>query len=270
LGFREKVCDLISNQDVLISSSIIQELRRRPDLLQDLEEMLSCTNLFLAPDNTRFWYTDIFNFLNVDNLKMNSLQVYPLLKGFTMQLLGSQEFETVCKEAEANASKLFLSKISPDIGTAIDERDLGAVIWHAVNKYGNEWFKIYIPPADCNSMNFPSFYVYFYTYYYRYIKSSTVRPELNDLIDLANCMAAPYCQRYYAESKFTNILRLSVKGQKPPTAFQMIKRAYKKGLIDNETFQNAKQKKDKLGVSDKLLSHTEIYKFSEMVEQVKN
>jgi hypothetical protein len=95
----------------------------------------------------------------------------------TCYLINCQEFETVCKEAESNVNKLFLSKISPDIGASMDERDLGTVIWHKVNQYGNEWFKINIPPADCNSVNFPSFYVSFYTYYYRYIKNSTHVPH---------------------------------------------------------------------------------------------
>ena len=268
-GFNKAVCEFINNKDILISASVIQELRKRPDLLLDLDDTLSCSNLFLVPDNTRFWYTDIFNFLNVLDLKMNSLQVYPLLDGFARQLIISQEFEEVCKNAEANVNNLFLSKVVPDVGANLDERDLSAIIWQTVNRYGNEWFKINIPPADCNSLNFPSFYVYYYTYYYRYIKNSTVKPELNDFIDLANCLVAPYCEKYFAENKFTNVLRLSVKGRTPPTAYQMIKRAFKKGLIDNKTFQNAKIKKDDLSVSDELLKDTKFYKYSEMVDQIK-
>jgi hypothetical protein len=103
---------------------------------------------------------------------------------------------------------------------------------------------------------------------FRYVKSSNVKPDINDFIDLANCSATPYCERYYCEATFANILREYVKGRKPPTAFQLIKKTYKKGLITQEIYEAQRQGKAKLSRTIPLLEHTEIFNFTEMRSQI--
>jgi len=224
----------------------------------------------MAPDITRFWYTDIFNFLNVDRILMNSLQVYPLQPDLLEMITRtrSAEFERACAASELDVAEQFFAKVGPDIGANLDERDLGVYIWNIVNDFGHEWFQINIPPADCDAANFPSFYVLFYAYYFRYVKSSNVKPDLNDFIDLANCSATPYCERYYSEATFAHILRSYVQGRKPPTAFQLVKKMYRKGLIAPEVCHAQRKARAKLSSTVSLLEHTEIFNLAEMRSQI--
>jgi hypothetical protein len=201
---------------------------------------------------------------------MNSLQVYPLQPDLLEMITRTRnaEFEQACTTSEMDVARSFFAKVGPDIGAGLDERDLGVYIWKVVNDLGHEWFQINIPPADCDAANFPSLYVFFYAYYFRYVKSSNVKPDLNDFIDLANCSATPYCERYYCEATFAHILREYVQRRKPPTAFQLIKKIYRKGLITQEAYQAQQQGKAKLNRTIPLLEHTEIFNFTEMRSQI--
>lgn len=268
-GPASQVQAFVSGRDILLTSTILQELRKAPDLLSLLEYALESANLFLLSDITRFWWADICNFLNVDRHPINSLEVYPLIPGFLQQLIESAEFYEVSDRSEEEVSREFFIKIADDIGANLDERDLCVVIWHRVNEYGKEWFNIDIPPADVNPCNFPAFYVFFYTYYFRFVKNR-VRPELNDFMDIANCLPTSYCERFYGEAKFTRVLRDYVQGREPPSTFQLIKRSHKKGLADPQAYQDAKRKRETLGSKYRLLESVQIFNFSEMVAQIKN
>lgn len=201
---------------------------------------------------------------------MNSLQVYLLQPDLLVMITDtrSAEFEQACATSEMDVAQRFLVQVGPDIGASLDERDLGMYIWKVVNDFGREWFRTGIPPADCNAVNFPAFYVFFYAYYFRYVKSSNVKPDVNDFIDLVNCLATPYCERYYCEATFANILRGYVKGREPPTAFELIKKTYRKGLITEEIYEAQRQGKAKLSRTIPLLEHTEILNFAEMRSQI--
>ena len=269
-GHSSAVHDFVASRDILLTSASMQELRKVPDILRSLPSALETANLYVAPDMTRFWYTDIFNFLNLDRIQMNSLQVYPLQPDLLEMITRTRnaEFEQACTTSEMDVARSFFAKVGPDIGAGLDERDLGVYIWKVVNDLGHEWFQINIPPADCDAANFPSLYVFFYAYYFRYVKSSNVKPDLNDFIDLANCSATPYCERYYCEATFAHILREYVQRRKPPTAFQLIKKIYRKGLITQEAYQAQQQGKAKLNRTIPLLEHTEIFNFTEMRSQI--
>ncbi len=248
----------------------MQELRKVPNILRSLPSALETANLYMAPDITRFWYTDIFNFVNIDRIQMNSLQVYPLQPDLLEMITHthSAEFEQACAASEMDVAQQFFARVRPDIGASRDERDLGVHIWKSVNDFGREWFQINIPLADCNAVNFPAFYVFFYAYYFRYVKNSNVKLDINDFIDLLNCLATPYCERYYCEATFAHILHKYVKGRKPPTAFQLVKKMYKEGLITREIYEAQRQGKAKLSRTISLLEHTEIFNFTEMRSQI--
>lgn len=268
-GHSSRIHKFLAGKDVLLASTVLQELRKAPDLLTLLEDALQGANPFLLADVTRFWWTDICNFVNVDRLPINSLDVRPLMPGFLAQLTEREEFHEVCGQAEEEVRRRFFSVIASDIGASLDERDLCVYIWWRVNECGQEWFDIDIPPADVNARDFPSFYVFFYTYYFRFVKNK-VTPELNDFMDMANCLPAPYCERFYGEAKFTQILRGYVQGREPPSTLQVIKRVYKKGLIDSRVYQAAKKKRARLGGRHSLLANTGIFTFSEMRQHMRD
>jgi hypothetical protein len=269
-GHSVAVRDFVRGKDILVSSTTVQELRKAPNILQSVLVTLDTANVYLAPDITRFWYTDILNFLNVERIPINSLQVYPLQPSLLGMVTDArrEEFEQACFVSERNVAQQFFDKIYPDIGANLDERDLCIYIYNVVNDYGREWFDIDIPPADSHPANFPSFYVFFYAYYFRYVKNKDVRPELNDFIDLANCLAATYSERFYCEATFATILRNYVQGRKPPVAFQLMKKLYKKGLIDTEVYRAQRKNKSMLNRTAPLLEHTEIFNFTEMRSQI--
>ncbi|GAG92285.1 unnamed protein product [marine sediment metagenome] len=77
-GYSMKINDFIQDRDILLSSTHMQELRKVPNILRSIPLVLNSANVYLVPDMTRFWYTDIFNFLNDDHTLVNSLQAYPL------------------------------------------------------------------------------------------------------------------------------------------------------------------------------------------------
>lgn len=267
-GNAEKIHLFLHNKDVMLLSTSFQEIRKRPDLLEYLEETLSSARTYLVSDVTRFWYADIFNFLNTDGIAFNSLETYPLKPGFVELLLDSKEFEEVCANSEEQIEQRFFQQIEADIGANLDDRDLCIVIWHRINKYCQEFFNSTIPPANGHALNFPSFYVFYYTYYYRYIKNASVVPETNDFIDLVNSIAAPYCSNYFCEQKFANIIRDSVQGRQPPSPWNLMKRVYKRGGITREVYEDAKTKRHYLDRKSRLLPGTKIFNFSEMRKQI--
>jgi hypothetical protein len=267
-GHEEKVLSFLDNKDLLLLSTSFQEIRKRPDLLEGLEGTLSSARTYLVSDVTRFWYADIFNFLNVDGIAFNSLETYPLKSGFIELLLNSDEFEEVSSSSEEQIRKWFFQQIEGDIGASLDERDLCIVIWHRINEYSQEFYNLEIPIANGHALNFPAFFVFYYTYFFRYIKNESAVPEINDFIDLTNAIAAPYCSHYYSEQKFTTILRNFVQGRQPPSPWNLIKKVYKRGAITKDVYEDARTKRKQLDRKSRLLPGTKIYNFSEMRRQV--
>jgi hypothetical protein len=262
------VREFVADRDVLLTSAVVQELRKAPDILRSLEQALGGANLLLMPDMTRFWYADILGFKNRNHrIAVDALQVQPIPPGFFEMALQRTDFEEACVEAEADVQNRFFGAIELDVGSNLDERDLCIFVFSVVNKYGQEWFQINIQPEDCTPTNFPSFYSFYYAYYFRYAKNQ-VRPETNDFIDLANCLALPYCERFYGERKFTTLLRDYVQGRVPPTAYQLAKRLHKNGAIGGSAFRVIKRNKAKFSRTSPLLPNTEIFSFAEMRTQI--
>jgi hypothetical protein len=268
---KDKVQEFLTGKEVLFTSTSIQELSKAPDILQNTPSAFETAQLYLAPDITKFWYSDFINFFNDDQnrIPINSLDVYPLQSDLIEMVLNSRksEFEEACGIFNEEVSRKFFNSVLPDIGANFDERDLCVHIWKVINEYSQMWFELDIPIANSCSNNFPSFYAFFYSYYFRYVKNRDVKPELNDFIDLENCLAAPYCKRYYCESTFANVLN-TVKGRKPPTAFHIVKKLYKTGYIKPEVYEAQRREKDKLSRSRKLLLNTDIFSFAEMRSHV--
>ena len=111
-------------------------------------------------------------------------------------------------------------------------------------------------------MTFPSFYTYFYVYYFRFIKGDDVTPELNDAIDLVNCLPVPYCERYYAERTYTNVLK-QVQNRTPPSVFAIAKRLYARKGISREVWEGLRQNKTLRQVYP-LIPSAQVYSFSDL------
>ncbi len=222
-GHRQEVLEFVAGRDILVSSLLLMELRLARDVAINLERVLGGANPFLVVDYELFWRADISNFLNVDRMRVNTLEATPVPSGLFVEITRNSQFDAVSKQWEQTASTQYLDKVGVDLGSMLDERDLCAFIWAKVNEYSAKWFKVEIPPADCSSVNFPSFYTFYYTYFFRYMKNRDVLPEPNDFVDLTHCMAAPYCERYYAERTFGTLLGSNVKDHRPPTSKQLAK-----------------------------------------------
>ena len=262
------VREFVTARNVLFTSTVIQELRKAPDIFRSLDQVLESAMLFLVPDVTSFWYADILGFKEQNQqLVLDALQVQPIPPGFFEMALQRADFEEACMEAEADIQNRFFEAIEFDIGSNLDERDLCIFIFSIVNKYGQEWFEINIRAEDCTPTNFPSFYSFYYAYYFRYAKNQA-RPEINDFIDLANCLVLPYCERFYGERKFTTLLRDYVQGRIPPTAYQLVKRLHKNDVIDESAFRTIKRNKAMFSHTSSLLPNTEIFNFAEMCSQI--
>ena len=269
-GYSQEVDKFLLRRDVLISSSVMQELRKAPNLLSTIPEIFQTANLFVIPDLTRFWYADFAIYQDKNSSIFNLLDLFRPPNGFFTGLLGhySCKFEKACKQSEELVSEKFIDLIKSDIGADIDERDLCIIIWQKIVKLGKQWFGIEIPPFDSNAMNFPAFYVFYYVYFFKFIKNAFSKPVNNDFIDLANCLAAPYCERYYCEAKFAAVLRNEIKNRQPPTAFQLAKRLYKKGFVSQKDFEGIRKFKNKFEVTNSLLQTTDIFSFAELRKQI--
>lgn len=270
-GHKNNVTEFLAGKDVLLSSTALEELRRAPKLLASLEETLQSSNPYMVPDITRVWYSDIFNFLNdVEPIDFNSLDVFPLQAGFLPDLVGKNRkaFNKVCTDSERSIESLFHLKVAPDVGANLDERDLCAYVWSVVTQNSQEWFNIEIPVADFRYSNFPSHYTHFYSYFFRFIKQPTIKVEINDFFDLAHFLAAPYCERIFCEAAFASILRQNIQGRSPPTAFQLAKKLFKKGMITAQIYGDVRTNKANFQRTSPMLQNVKISTFTEMREEI--
>ncbi len=269
--YKNKVSEFLTGKDILLSATALEELRKAPKILASLEETLQFSNPYMVPDITRFWYSDIFNFLNeVDPIDFNSLDVFPLQNGFLPDLVGKNRiaFDKVCTDSERSIESLFYLKVAPDVGANLDERDLCVYIWSVVTQNAHEWFNIEIPVADFRYSNFPSHYTHFYSYFFRYIKQPTITLEINDFFDLAHCLVAPYCERLFCEAAFASIARQNIQGRSPPTAFQLTKKLYKKGMITSQVYEDVRTKRAKFERTSPMLQNVKISTLTEMRKEI--
>lgn len=270
-GYEDEVAEFLSGKDVLLSSTALEELRRAPMILASLEDALHSSNPYMVPDLTRFWYSDIFNFLNeVDPINFNALDVFPLHPGFLPDLVGknSRAFDKVCTDSENSIKNLFHLKVEPDVGADLDERDLCIYIWSVVTKNAQEWFDIEIPTAYFWYSNFPSHYIHFYSYFFRYVKQPNITVEINDFFDLAHCIVTPYCERMFTEAAFASILRQNIQGRSPPTGLQLTKKLYKRGMITKKVYDDVRTKRATFERTTPMLQNVMISTFTEMRKEI--
>jgi hypothetical protein len=104
-----QVRSFVAGKDILLTATVLQELRKAPRILESLEVALETGNVFLAPDITKFWYTDLFNFVNIDRIPFNSLEAYPLQRGFLKEIVSKykERFEEVCAASEHKLAMLY-------------------------------------------------------------------------------------------------------------------------------------------------------------------
>lgn len=270
--FQNEVEKFIFGKDILLTTTSFVELRRAPSILDNILKAFNKANVYLAPDISKFWYSDFINFLNDDKnpIEFNSLNIQLVQPALIEQVLSSKksEIDKASKQFYLDIDENYSKIVQPDIGQNYDERDLCIHIKNKIREYGKKWFNLEIPTSDSNSVNFPSFYVFYYAYYYRYSKNRDIKVDLNDVVDLENCMALPYCERYFCEASFSVLLSKNVKGLIPPTAYNISKRLYKKGYLDKKIFDVHKKKRKLLSQTGPLLVNTEISSFREMRNQI--
>lgn len=265
---KEAVHRLLDGKYVVIPSTILGEIRKWPELLNDLVSPFLTSSAFVLPDSTKFLYSDIANFLNVEKTEFDALNAYPLTQEYLEIITDDARFNQSFLNSEKQVEQGFFEKVEQDVGANLDERKLLYVIWLRVNELGKQWFNIDIPPADLKSQNFPAWFVYHYAQYYRYVKNGNVTPEANDFNDFIHCSVAPYCERYYCEKTFSNVLNHSVKGHTPSSLESMNKLLLKDGQISKELYERANKAFKILAPHEPLLVNTNVYKYSELKSQL--
>ncbi len=152
----------------------------------------------------------------------------------------------------------------------MNEAQLGAVVWGKVNEIANKVFGVEIPPEECRSARFPSFYTYYYPYYFRYLAQAGAAHDSNDFNDFAHAVAAPYCAEFYTEQTLANVLRKQIKGRRPPTPLQTAKALAKVGAMSSQKLEQIKRDKQTAVENAPLLIHTEIVSFAEMLKKLRD
>lgn len=131
-GYSSQVRDFVEGRDVLIASTVVQEMRHVPELLAAVPEVLESAYLYLLPDTTKFWQCDIWNFINTERDPRNVLETYLLPADFFYGVAHHLEFIEVSQRSESQVAQEYADKIAPDLGAQLDERELVPVIWSKV------------------------------------------------------------------------------------------------------------------------------------------
>jgi hypothetical protein len=284
-GNQDNVENLIRDKFLLISSSNLLEISKRPDLANNLFEVVECSNVYVIPNTTIYWQIEISSFLkkaNMSNIlrsadhRFNNREVpilYKLESGFSEALLNDNRFLEIVRDSD-NVRLQWQKGVRGDIGQAITNSFFNEIIlWSHIsrkmNEYSREWFKATVPVDECTLNNFPSFFTYWYTYYYRYMKNH-VTPEKNDFEDIQSANLLPYCTKYFGERKFTNIFK-SIKNMEPPSIYKIHKEMKNSGVKTRKAFKNIKSEKVKRQYKQryKLFPNTEVFNFRELVEILK-
>ncbi len=268
-GYVNRVSAFLEGRDVLISGTNLQELRHVPQLAQRIPDTFSEATLYLVPDLTNFWDTDLYNFFNVEGHPRNVLETYPLPAGVFAELDKHQKFIDVCERSEQGLLQKITDRVAPDLASKLSEAELGAIIWHRISSYAeNSPYARSIPPADGRYENFPSFYTWYYTYYFRYMKSDTAKISSNDFNDLLHSIASPYCELMCIEKSFGKLLRNEIQGRVPATPYAVSKKLRKLGHVDPNALRNAAASQAMRRSSERMLPAVEILTLSEMRSRV--
>ncbi len=260
--FRARLFSFLRKKPILILSNQVQEISRNSTLTDHFENVVKSLNTHFLPDLSRLWWAELCHFWNC--IEKNQFYTFCYVPGLKEQMQ-RDDFRMACDKFDEEIQENYVEKVSREIGKNIDERDLNIILIQTIiSRYSQKWFGKTVP-IDIHPSSFKSFFVFGYTYYYRYIKNSEVRIEPNDAIDLLNTIVSPYCEHYYAERKFTNIMR-QYQGKFTPSAFALAKRIYKKGYIDEEKLLILRRHKERFNYRYRLLSGTQIYDFGEFID----
>lgn len=187
-----------------------------------------------------------------------------------LQLLNSDPRLTASFErAEKHAREQFPAEIEVARRVGVDEPRVGALVWGKVTEIAQSSFGITIPPEECRSEYFPSFYTYYYPYFFRYLTPSPIVHDPNDSNDFAHAIAAPYCTEFYSERKLALVLRSQVQDRKPATPYAIAKRLAKTGYMDQAKLNELSRNKSAKGENAPLLTQTKIITFSEMLQTIR-
>lgn len=77
-GYADRVLHFVEGFDIIVPSTVLQELRYKPDLASQIPTVFASANLYLLSHPTRFWHCDIWNFINVSGFVRNVLDVYQI------------------------------------------------------------------------------------------------------------------------------------------------------------------------------------------------
>ena len=262
------VLKFLAGRTVLITGPVLIELTKKPNLLSELDWLMSSTEFYIVPNMNKFFEADLWNFIDGGETPRNILEATRVEPGLLLTMAGSESFRKTFLDSEASTREQFFKKVAPDIGASLDERELTAVIWKRVTDLAKEHYKTEIPIPECHPGNFPSFFTSHYSYYFRYIRANNVRPEFNDFNDFENTKAAPYCSSYFAEAKFANLLRTQVSGHKPPSSYASAKRMRRKGAITAEQFRAVRANATLHRKEVAMLPRAKIYSYRELCERL--
>ena len=265
LSGKEKLVQrFLADRFILLTSSVLQEMRHCPELLKVLPKLLNSSFPYAVSDISYFLWADIARYLQMKNIAYSELYAPKGLFCINGPLVAnclSGDFEKVCYESECIARTEFVDRAKADRGANVDPRKLRAIIHKDILERVQTWFSIRIPVEDVTVKNFRTFFLVRYLQYYYCITDSGAKVEPNDFNDFQNCWAASYCQRFYTEKRFGDLLR-SVSKAVVPSISQVYKSQFKKKIIDEKTCNSKRYKSS----SDErsILESTEILKLKDL------
>jgi hypothetical protein len=267
-GNLEAVRSFLRDRDVLLPGTVLSEISAVPEIAREAGRMLSTARVFLVPDISKFWQCDLWNFINVEGHPRNVLETTPIPEDLLSSLSAHRPFVEAVRQSRAVVEAEYHRRVQPDVGAELDERQLLALIWFRINSMAMEWLKLEIPTADARPDRFPAFFTFYYAYYFRYVKSRTVKIQVNDFNDLTNTVAAPYCRDFFTEKTLAGILKNDVQARVPPRPIEAARRLKRRGLVSAESFDRAVATDAQTSANEPLLGSTRIWTINDLRQQV--
>jgi hypothetical protein len=267
-GNAQAVDSFLRGRDVLVLGTVLGELAEAPDIAAAGPAALRRAPTFLVADVSKFFYCDLWNFVNVDRHPRNVLDAMPLSDAILSSIGTHQPFLDAVRHSRAQLDPEFLARVAPDVGAGLDERELLPLIWSRINSLALEWLKLEIPTADARPDQFPAFFTFYYSYYFRYVKTRSVKVAVNDFNDLTNTLAAPYCRDFYTERTVAAILRNDVQGRVPPRPIEAARHLAKKGILKPDDLRRAEESQGQKSPNVGLLDNTRIWTINDLREHI--
>lgn len=267
-GSGDAVKSFLRGRDVLLPGTVLSEIFRVPEIAREVGRILSPARVFLVPDISKFWECDLWNFISVDGHHRNVLETTLIPEDLLSGLSTHRPFVEAVRKSRAILEAEYQQRVQPDVGAELDERQLLAHIWFRINTMAMEWLKLEIPVADARPDRFPAFFTFYYAYYFRYVKSRTVKIQVNDFNDLANTVAAPYCRDFFTEKTIAGILRNDVQARVPPRPIDAARRLKRRGVVSTESFNRAMTTEAQTSANEPLLEATRIWSINDLRQQV--